>query len=76
MAAAKDVRAEQMLTVPQVAARLVIGRTTVYELIAAGKLPIHDIGSGKSTRIRVSESDLAAYIASTKVRPLSRGRAA
>jgi excisionase family DNA binding protein len=67
---------EQFYTIPEVAKLLGIGRTTVYELIAAQKIAVRDVGSGSQTRLRIAESDLAAYQASTKVAGLKPGRAA
>ena len=49
---------EQLLTVPDVAARLAISRTGVYDLFRAGVLPSVAVGS----RRRVKTSDLDAYI--------------
>ncbi len=41
-----------LLRIPEAAQRLGLGRSTVYELVAAGELPIVRIG--KSVRIPVS----------------------
>jgi excisionase family DNA binding protein len=70
-------RAEQFLTIPQVAKLLGIGRTTVYDLISTQRIAVHNVTTAKGVRMRVSESDLAAYQASIKVPALKpRGRAA
>ena len=50
-----------LLTVPQVAERLNISPSAVYQLIEAGKLGHHRIGIGRGT-IRVSEADLGAFL--------------
>lgn len=53
-----------MLTVTQVAQRLGVCLSTTYAIIARGDLPAHRIGAA----IRVSEADLAAYIARCRER--------
>jgi excisionase family DNA binding protein len=50
-----------MLTVAEVAARLRMSRTCMYQLIEAGKLSCYRIGLGRGA-IRISEEDLAAYV--------------
>ncbi len=50
------------LTVSDVAQRLKIGVSTVYVLINSGQLPHHRIGARRGA-IRISEDDLAAYLA-------------
>lgn len=47
-----------LLTVAETAAALHLGRTTVYELIRTGQLPVLRVGRA----IRVPESTLAAWI--------------
>ena len=54
-----------MLTVIEVAARLRVSRTCVYQLVERGQLCCHRIGLGRGA-IRVSEADLAAYIESCR----------
>ena len=49
---------EILLTIPQVAERLHMARSTVYELVLSGQLPSLTIG--RSRRIR--EADLDAWI--------------
>ena len=51
----------QLLTVPETAARLGVGRTYVYNLIAHGELPSVDLGHGKS-KVRVAEAALEEWI--------------
>lgn len=48
----------ELLTIPQVAARLKVSRNTVYRLISAGELPVVEVGSVS----RVAEADLQKYI--------------
>ena len=48
----------EVLTIPQVAARLKVSRNTVYRLIGAGELPVVQVGSLS----RVAEADLQDYI--------------
>jgi len=58
-----------MLTVKEVAERLRISRTCVYQLVERGKLACHRIGLGRGA-IRISLADLTEYIESCRV---SRG---
>lgn len=52
-----------LLTVRQVAARLNVSTTAIYDLINAGSLPCYRIGAGeKRQRIRISETDIAEYL--------------
>lgn len=48
----------QLLTVPEVAARLRVHRGTVYRLIAEGAFPVVRVRSV----VRVTEEALAAYV--------------
>ncbi len=48
----------EVLTIPQVAARLKVSRNTVYRLIGAGELPVVQVGSLS----RIAEADLQNYI--------------
>ncbi len=50
-----------MLTVQEVAKRLNVAPSTVYGLVARGKLQGHRIGLGRGT-IRISEHDLALFL--------------
>lgn len=54
------------LTVKQAAERLQISDKTIYQLCAAGRVAHHRIGTGRGT-IRISEHDLAAFVADCKV---------
>ncbi len=55
-----DVAGLQLLTVPDVARLLSIGRTSVYSLINAGALQV--VRVGKSERIRVLVVSVQDYI--------------
>ncbi len=55
-----------MLTVKQVAARLQISLSSVYELIARGQLPAFRLGPRRGA-IRVRPEDLASYLAATSI---------
>lgn len=57
---------EQMLTVPEVAARARVGRATVYRWIAAGLLDRVDVGAGRA-KTRIPESALARYFEARSV---------
>ncbi len=53
--------AEQMYTIPEVAALTRLGRATVYRRIAAGELRVVNLGTKKRTKMRIPESALADY---------------
>ncbi|MAT73363.1 MAG: hypothetical protein CMJ58_28095 [Planctomycetaceae bacterium] len=57
-----------MLTVKEVAARLRVSGTCVYQLIEKGKLACHRVGCGRGA-IRISENDLVAYVATCRQEP-------
>lgn len=50
------------LTVREVAERLKISNSLVYQLIASKELACHRIGTGRGGSIRVSEDDLKVYL--------------
>ncbi len=54
-----------LLTVAQVAERLAISRSLVYELVARGELPY--IPVGKSKAYRFDPEDIAVFIRARKV---------
>lgn len=54
-----------MLTVKQVAERLNVSPSTVYDLAASGKLSCHRIGSRGRGTLRFTEAQVEAYLAST-----------
>ncbi len=58
------------LTVRQVAKRLNVSASCVYQLVETGKLPNHRIGLGRGA-IRVSEADLEEYLASCRREKMS-----
>lgn len=53
------------LTVSDVARRLQFNPATVYRLVDSGRLPHHRVGNGRGA-IRISEDDLALYLASCR----------
>jgi excisionase family DNA binding protein len=55
-----------MLTVKQAAERLQCSPATVYQLCAARLLPHSRVGLGRGV-IRISEADIAAYLAGRRV---------
>jgi excisionase family DNA binding protein len=52
----------ELLTVPEVAARLGQSRQTIYRKIAAGELPAVRLGLGPHACIRVPADELADFI--------------
>ena len=59
-----------MFTVNEVAAKLKVSRSTVYNAIESGGLPHHRFGNGRGT-IRISEEQLQQYLDGTKVEEAS-----
>jgi excisionase family DNA binding protein len=57
-----------LLKIPEVAKRLNVSTSFVYDLIAEGRLRHHRLGRGQGA-IRVSEEQLAAYLASCESAP-------
>jgi len=55
--------ADRLLTIPEVAAQLGIGRATVYRRIAAGWFDRVDVGD-KATKTRIPQSSVDRVIAS------------
>lgn len=51
----------RLFTIPDVADRLGVARSTVYDLIARGELRVVDLGHGRA-KSRVREDDLAQFI--------------
>lgn len=60
MTAREAVTDRLLLRIPEAAARLGIGRSTVYELIQAGALPVVRIGKS----VRIPASRLEAWVES------------
>lgn len=59
---AQPVILDQLLTIPQAAARLGVGRTKLYDLINTNQLPYVEIpGTGESTK-RISALTLNTWI--------------
>jgi excisionase family DNA binding protein len=56
---------DELMTVPKAAERLDCSRYHVYDLVNAGLLP-RRLGGTKGNRLRIAESDLQAYIDSTR----------
>ncbi len=50
-----------LLTIRDVAERLKLSPSAVYQLVETGSLAHHRVGNGRGT-IRVSEADLLAYL--------------
>jgi excisionase family DNA binding protein len=65
-----------MLTVGQVAERLVVSPSLVYALVEAGRIACHRIGMGRGA-IRIDERDLETYLEAcrTSPRPARRAKA-
>jgi excisionase family DNA binding protein len=63
--------APQFLNATEVAARLRVSRSTVYNLIAAGRLAAHRNGQGKvrPRGVRIPESAVAAYLNGSLIAP-------
>jgi excisionase family DNA binding protein len=57
-----------LLKIPEVAQRLSVSTSFVYEIIAEGRLGHHRLGRGQGA-LRVSEQQLAAYLASCESAP-------
>ncbi len=57
-----------LLTVKDIADRLKVSVSCVYQLIESGRLAHHRIGLGRGA-IRVSESDLSDFLASNREEP-------
>lgn len=68
---------DRLLKIPECAARAGVGRSTVYEWLAAGFLERVVTGSGKKPCVRVWQSELDRYLAQRTI-PARRpsGRAA
>lgn len=64
-ASSNDHHSVIMLTVKEVAERLRVSRTCVYQLVERGKLACHRIGLGRGA-IRVTSQDLTTFIESCR----------
>jgi len=61
---------DQALTVPEVAIKLNVHKTTVYDLIHAGELKGYKVGV-KGGQYRVDESELKKYKKKNKIKKTS-----
>jgi len=58
----------QLLSIPEIADRLSLGRSTVYRLVSSGQLQAINLGEGKQhTHIRIRESELERFINSKEL---------
>jgi len=69
-------KTRNVLDIPETAARLRIGRSSVYRLIYSGDLETTDVGTGASPRTRVFEDSVTALLDRRASSVKSRGRAA
>lgn len=60
-----------LLTVDQVAARLAVGKATVYAMLAARRIGFYVVGTGVRGSRRCSEEQVAAYLETQKQAPVS-----
>ena len=58
----------RLLTVPEACGRLRVGRSTLYDLVAAGRLPAYRVGLGRG-KVLISERDLSSFLADCRVDP-------
>ncbi|WP_405848095.1 helix-turn-helix domain-containing protein [Streptomyces niveus] len=63
--------APKFMNAAEVAERLDVSRSTVYNLIASGRLAAHCMGGGKirPRGLRVPESAVTAYLAGSTITP-------
>lgn len=54
-----------MLTVKQVAQRLNVSQSCIYQLVETGRIPHHRIGTGRGA-IRFTEVNVEEYLAATE----------
>ena len=57
------------MKIKQAAARLELSQTTVYALVAAGKLRCYRVGVGRG-QIRIAEEHIAEYLGKAESRPM------
>jgi len=62
-----------LLTVKDVAGRLNVSPSCIYQLVETGKIPHHRIGVGRGA-IRFTEDDLAEYLDRNRSQPASGGQ--
>ena len=59
-----------LLTVKDVASRLNVSQSCIYQLVETGKIPHHRIGVGRGA-IRFTEDDIAEYLDRNRSQPAS-----
>ncbi len=65
--------AVRMLTYDEVASQLGISIRQVYNLVESGKLPRHKLGDRRNSPVRIAQSDVRAYLESTRDVKVSTG---
>ena len=58
----------ELMTVKEVARRLRVSASLVYQLVDTGKLGCHRIGNGRGA-IRICSEDVAAYLKACREEP-------
>ena len=61
-----ETKNSNLLTVKDVAARLNVSSSLVYQIVEGGKLPVHRIGNGRGS-IRFRSEDIEAYVDECRV---------
>ncbi|MBI1311744.1 helix-turn-helix domain-containing protein [bacterium] len=61
-----------LLTVKDVAQRLNVSQSCIYQLVETGKIPHHRIGVGRGA-IRFTEDDITEYLQNAREQPASGG---
>ncbi len=62
-----------LLTVKDVASRLNVSQSCIYQLVETGKIPHHRIGVGRGA-IRFTEDDIAEYLSCNRSQPTTCGQ--
>ncbi len=60
-----DLRAIQLLTIPEVAGVLKVSKSWVYDAINKGTLPAHKVGRG----LKIRREAVCAFLDATRVQP-------
>ena len=58
------------MKVPEVAERLRVSASTIYNLVESGKLACYRIGTGRGA-IRFTDEQIAAFLVSCRITPVS-----
>ena len=66
MAGGHETTDKKLLTVKDVAERLSVSSSLIYQLVESGKLPVLRIGNGRGA-IRFSPQDIEAYLEECRV---------